>query len=134
MRKLDWKKYGLNIDGKYLSHLRIADDLVLLSETWSQLQLMIHSLNKASKKFGLEMNLSKTMLMTNSTETKISVDNDILTYTGKYIYLGKEICLDRNNIGSDLERRIQRSWNKYWSLKEIFKGDRSEEHTSELQY
>lgn len=65
MRKLDWKTHGVNIDGNYLSHLRFADDLVLLSESGIQLWHMIQSLNKA-RKVKLEMNLSKTMLMTNS--------------------------------------------------------------------
>lgn len=124
IRKLDWKTSGLNIDGIYLSHLRFADDLVLLSESSSQLQFMIQSLNVASKEVGLEMNLTKTMLMTNNTEKIIiSVDNEILKYTNKYIYLGKQISFDKESNYSEIERRIQLTWNKYWSLKEIFKSN-----------
>lgn len=124
VRKLDWEKCGLYIDGKYLSHLRFADDIVLLSESATQLQHMLNSLNVHSKQVGLEMNLSKTMLMTNSIEKKkISIDNKILDYTEDYIYLGKQISFDRNRNNQEVERRVQLAWNKYWSLKEIFKSN-----------
>ncbi|GBP65045.1 Putative uncharacterized transposon-derived protein F52C9.6 [Eumeta japonica] len=46
--------------GAYLNHLRFADDLVLLSETASEMQLMIETLHNSSTKVGLEMNLTKT--------------------------------------------------------------------------
>lgn len=43
IRRFNWEKTGLNINGKYLSHLRFADDLVLMSESSTQLQSMIDS-------------------------------------------------------------------------------------------
>ncbi|GBP76822.1 Retrovirus-related Pol polyprotein from type-1 retrotransposable element R2 [Eumeta japonica] len=43
MNGLDWSKTGLHIKGAYLSHLRFADDLVLLSETVNEMQSMIES-------------------------------------------------------------------------------------------
>ncbi|GBP23084.1 Craniofacial development protein 2 [Eumeta japonica] len=58
--KLDWRKLGLCIKGAYLNNLRFADDLVLLSETASEMQLMIETLHNSSTKVGLEMNLTKT--------------------------------------------------------------------------
>lgn len=123
IRKLNWKNCGLNIDGNYLSHLRFADDLVLLSESSAQIKRMIHSLNTASKEVGLEMNLTKTMLMTNSTAKTISVDNEKLIFTDKYTYLGKQISFGKESNDEEIERRIQHTWNKYWSLKEIFKSN-----------
>ncbi|CAH2100226.1 unnamed protein product [Euphydryas editha] len=123
IRKMDWNDSGILIEGKYLSHLRFADDLVLLSESSSQLQQMIQALNSASKKVGLEMNLSKTMIMTNATEKTIFVDSEQLIYTSKYVYLGKQISFDKDNNYSEIERRIQHTWNKYWNLKEIFKSN-----------
>ncbi|GBP38571.1 Retrovirus-related Pol polyprotein from type-2 retrotransposable element R2DM; Endonuclease [Eumeta japonica] len=49
--ELDWSKKGLYIKGKYLSHLRFADDLVLFSESSSQLQVMIEDLCKTSRQW-----------------------------------------------------------------------------------
>ena len=63
----------------------------------------------ASKLVGLEMNLSKTMVTTNSTKRKITIDNEILAYAGQYIYLGKQIGFDRKNNDLKIERRIQRT-------------------------
>lgn len=62
---LDWQKQGLLIQGKTLSHLRFADDLVLLAESAPNLQYMIETLHKASRQVGLEMNISKTKIMSN---------------------------------------------------------------------
>lgn len=120
--KLDWKKHGLRIEDKYLSHLRFADDLVLLAENGKHLQCMIESLNTVSKDIGLEMNLTKTKIMTNSRKVDITIDQEKLEYTDEYIYLGKQISFNKNNNEKEVERRAQLTWNKYWSLKEIFKG------------
>ncbi|GBP26098.1 hypothetical protein EVAR_15111_1 [Eumeta japonica] len=92
INKLNWSKRGIFIRDSYLSHLRFADDLVILSESSSQLQLMIEDLQTASTNVGLQINLK-----------------------------------DYGNVQqpqkSEIERRIQRSWNKYWSMKEVFKSD-----------
>lgn len=123
MRKIDWKKHGLNIKGKYLSHLRFADDLVILSETSSGLQQMIESLNKASTEVGLEVNLSKTKIMTNSSRKTIMIHNEPIQYVDQYVYLGKQIGFDNSNNELEVERRTRNSWNKYWSYKEIMKSN-----------
>ncbi|CAG4947891.1 unnamed protein product [Colias eurytheme] len=121
--KLNWNKCGIKVKSEYLNHLRFADDLVLISETGKELQHMVKSLNQASKLAGLEMNLSKTMVMTNNTKVPIYVDNIPLPYTEKYIYLGKQISFDRLSNYQEIERRAQLTWNKYWSFKEIFKSN-----------
>lgn len=83
---------------------------------------MIESLNVTSKQVGLEMNLTKTMLMTNSRIKRITVGEEPLNYVDEYIYLGKQISFDRKNNELEVDRRVQITWNKYWSLKDIFKG------------
>ncbi|KAG6454358.1 hypothetical protein O3G_MSEX008707, partial [Manduca sexta] len=50
INKVEWTGLGLYIQGVFLSHLRFADDIVVLSETSSQLQHMIKSLQLASAK------------------------------------------------------------------------------------
>lgn len=121
--QLDWEGYGVRVNNEYLNHLRFADNIVLLSETTRELQTMLDSLSKASKSVGLEINRSKTMLMTNSIKKTLSVDNEPLTYTDKYIYLGKQITFDNKSNELEVERRAQLTWNKYWGFKEIFKSN-----------
>ncbi|GBP48908.1 Retrovirus-related Pol polyprotein from type-2 retrotransposable element R2DM; Endonuclease [Eumeta japonica] len=123
INKLNWSKRGIFIRDSYLSHLRFADDLVILSESSSQLQLMIEDLQTASTNVGLQINLSKTMAMSNSLKNLVKVNEYPLEYTDKYIYLGKTISFKEKNNELEIERRIQRSWNKYWSMKEVFKSD-----------
>lgn len=123
IRKLDWKNRGLYIQGKYLSHLRFADDLVLLSESSSQLQYMLNCLHEASRQVGLEMNITKTKVMTNHIKSKIIVENVSLEYVHQYIYLGKQIGFQKDSNDLEVERRVRQTWNKYWSYKEVFKSE-----------
>lgn len=39
------------------------------------------------------------------------------------MYLGKQISFDRKQNELEVERRAQSTWNKYWSLSEIFKSN-----------
>ncbi|GBP17400.1 Putative uncharacterized transposon-derived protein F52C9.6 [Eumeta japonica] len=121
--KVNWEKVGININGRYLSHLRFADDIILLSESTNQLQEMINTLHDESRKLGLEINLTKTNIMTNHTERPIYLENSFLTYVNAYIYLGKQISLNQENNELEVERRVNITWKKFWSLKEILKSD-----------
>ncbi|CAH2105276.1 unnamed protein product [Euphydryas editha] len=123
INKLDWNKYGLYIKGEYLSHLRFADDLVLLSETSENLERMIQSLHEASRQVGLKINLTKTNTMTNSYKRTISLEHKPLQYVEQYIYLGKQITLDSNSNELEVERRTRITWNKFWCYKEVMKSN-----------
>ncbi|KAG1664108.1 Retrovirus-related Pol polyprotein from type-1 retrotransposable element R2 [Nymphon striatum] len=56
-RGLNWTSKGIPINGDRLTNLRFADDVVLLSESPQELQLMVEELRTASSKVGLEINL-----------------------------------------------------------------------------
>jgi hypothetical protein len=120
--KLNWTKLGIPINGKHLHHLRFADDIVLFSERFSELEYMIHTLQTGSRETGLEINFNKTKIMTNSIEIPLKIDDTEMEYVHNYIYLGKQISFDRNNNDHEIERRIKITWNKFWSHKEILKS------------
>lgn len=88
---------------------------------------MINVLDTESKKVGLEMNISKTKVMTNSTPNTILLNNIQLEYTilgvDSYLYLGKQVSFSPLSAEEEVERRINISWNKYWAQKEIMKGE-----------
>ncbi|XP_052738156.1 uncharacterized protein LOC128198192 [Bicyclus anynana] len=119
---LQWKNLGIYIRGKYLSHLRFADDIAIFSESSAQMNLMVNSLNEASKKAGLEINFNKSKIMTNHIETPIIVENTQLEFINKYIYLGKQISFQNDRNEEEIERRIKFAWNKFWSMKEVLKS------------
>lgn len=67
-------------------HLRFADDIELLAESLQGLDRMLSSLNAASRRVGLGMNL--TMVMFNAHVTQVFY---------RCIYLGQTLQLGRDN-------------------------------------
>lgn len=71
---------GMNIGNKYLNmnNLRIADDIVLLSECPKQLEEMLNELITVSKNIGLQLNTSKKkIILTTTIEIPVTVDGDV---------------------------------------------------------
>ncbi|XP_047533375.1 uncharacterized protein LOC125068313 [Vanessa atalanta] len=64
-KTLDWTGYGVNVNGECISHLRFADDIVIIAESLEQLTEMLRSLSDSSRRVGLGMNLDKTKVMFN---------------------------------------------------------------------
>lgn len=71
------------------------------------------------------MNETKTKLMTNSLHLPIKANGNIIEYVTDYIYLGKQISFKTTSNEDEIQRRANITWKKYWSLKEIVKGDYS---------
>uniref|UniRef100_A0AAR5P8J5 Reverse transcriptase domain-containing protein n=1 Tax=Dendroctonus ponderosae TaxID=77166 RepID=A0AAR5P8J5_DENPD len=67
----------VNIDREYLSHLRFADDIVLISSDEDQFEQMIQELHQASMIVGLEMNLNKTKILSQS-HIAVTADSDVV--------------------------------------------------------
>ncbi|XP_037294135.1 uncharacterized protein LOC119189192 [Manduca sexta] len=44
-----WKGFGININGEYITHLRFADDIVVLAESLEDLSTMLEDLNQVSQ-------------------------------------------------------------------------------------
>ncbi|KAH1021435.1 hypothetical protein HUJ04_010951 [Dendroctonus ponderosae] len=64
-KSVDFDGIGININGENLTHLRFADDIVLITHRINHARTMLQQLNAASQNIGLRINLSKTQLMTN---------------------------------------------------------------------
>ena len=62
-RRLTWETRGLKIDGKYLSHLHFADDILICAITPHELQQMLQELADQSDNQGLKINKSKTKVI-----------------------------------------------------------------------
>lgn len=120
-RQLDWATCGLSINGENLSHLRFADDLIILSSSSNGLQAMLDDLVRESGKVGLVMNTLKTKVMTNGKEEPILVNNNPLEYVKEYIYLGQVIAL-ADQTTKEIDRRVGNAWKQFWSLKEVMKS------------
>ena len=85
---------GININGEYLSHLRFADDIILIAADLDQAQIMLEQLNEESSKVGLKMNLSKTKIMTNIDDDRdIKIGDTVIERVDSYVYLGLKLKL-----------------------------------------
>lgn len=124
-RKLEWKNKGIYINGQYLSHLRFADDIVIIAETAKDIEEMMRSLDFESSKIGLEINVNKTKILTNNVERPIVIKGNNMEYVNEIIYLGKQISFKTSSNEEEVTRRINTTWKKFWALREILKGNYS---------
>ncbi|GBP72876.1 Putative uncharacterized transposon-derived protein F52C9.6 [Eumeta japonica] len=119
-KSFKWQNLGLNIDGRTLTHLRFADDIVLFTKTPDDLVRMLNELASESRKIRLKLNPEKTKVMTNGNKSSIKVDDSEIDYVDEYIYLGQLIS-PQDNINKEIERRVANSWKRYWGLREVIK-------------
>ncbi|KAG6932566.1 hypothetical protein G0U57_021220, partial [Chelydra serpentina] len=92
MNKINWRS-GVNINRERLSHLRFADDIVLIAESTNQLQSMLRRLDKKSSQVGLKMNRCKYMRSDVLRKARITVTGeDIEEVEQSYIWAKKLIC------------------------------------------
>ncbi len=79
------------VDGEHLTHLRFADDILLLCHTPQELEMMIRELSEESRKAGLNMNIKKTKVMMSSIlyDYSITVNGTDIEKVDNYIYFGK---------------------------------------------
>lgn len=118
-RKINWKKKsGININGKRVTNLRFADDIILFAKSTRELLEMLQELHTKSKEIGLTMNKDKTKVMTNAPEIPIRVDTTEIEYTTEYVYLGQLVTF-RQNTKKEINRRTSAAWKAFWSLKSI---------------
>ncbi|EPB71845.1 hypothetical protein ANCCEY_09068 [Ancylostoma ceylanicum] len=81
------------IDGKMLSNLRFADDIVLISKDTKEVNQLINELNEVGKGIGLEINMKKTQAIANqwSDNGTTRLDEILLQKVDSFVYLGREI-------------------------------------------
>ena len=122
-KKLDWSKKGIDIKGEFLSHLRFADDIVLVALDLDEAQVMLEELNEEANKVGLKMNLSKTKIMTNiEDDREMKIGDTVVEKVDSYVYLGHKLKLGLDNQTAEIKRRIGLAWAAFGRLRLIFKS------------
>uniref|UniRef100_A0A0K0D073 Reverse transcriptase domain-containing protein n=1 Tax=Angiostrongylus cantonensis TaxID=6313 RepID=A0A0K0D073_ANGCA len=64
-RTLEWDNTGVKIDVRQLQELRFTDDITVMTPNINQGKQMIADLDKACRKNGLRLDLTKSMFMRN---------------------------------------------------------------------
>lgn len=121
-KQVNWENKGLNIDGRYLSHLRFADDIVIISNNLNELSDMLLELKVMSEKVGLTMNLNKTKVMTPEV-TPVNIGNVTIENVKEYVYLGHLIKLGKENQNAEVKRRIRMTWAASGKLSSVIKNN-----------
>ena len=122
---LEWRGRGININGEYITHLRFADDIVVMAETTEELSTMLGDLSRASERVGLKMNMDKTKVMVNIhvAPTPIKIGDSTLEVVDDYVYLGQTVQLGRSNFEKEINRRIRLGWAAFRKLHGIFSSN-----------
>ncbi|XP_045460954.1 uncharacterized protein LOC123671253 [Harmonia axyridis] len=123
-KMLEWSGKGLNIDGLNLTDLRFADDIALFADNLQDIRKMLEDLQEVCVQVGLKINISKTKFMTNLVPSaNIAIGDHDVNLVDRYIYLGHEIRISRDNQTCELKRRITLSWAAYGRLGGVFKSN-----------
>ncbi|EYC17888.1 hypothetical protein Y032_0029g1939 [Ancylostoma ceylanicum] len=119
IRRVNWKKL-IRIDGEHLTHLRFADDLVLLGEDADTVQKMLNELEKEGRRVGLRINRSKIKLMRSqcAPEMPITLEDEAIEEVGSYVDLGQEVNTS-NDLTCEILRRRKTGWLKFNEEKEV---------------
>ena len=116
-------EYGFKITGMILSYIAFADDLVLITYTALEMNILLERLRTQSKNFGLSINITKTkvMFMGNHTEeTAWNINGAVLENVSSFQYLGRVITNNSNNTKA-VEKLISKGWNVYNKVKAVLK-------------
>jgi hypothetical protein len=94
--RLNWDRRGIKIDGVYLSNLRFADDIALLSHDFDEIQAMAAELEQQARAVGLRINVKKTKLVCTEQIDRLSlpdfaVAGQTVEAVDEFIYLGQVI-------------------------------------------
>lgn len=136
---MEWEGKGINVNGVWLSNLRFADDIALIAKSEEELEEMIKDLEEKSTEAGMSINFKKSKKLVNETqetENQTIVENkkeerSMIGSVVQATYLGQQVAF-KNRTEIEVNARITKAWNKYWSLKEIFKGPFKNEQKSEI--
>ena len=101
---------GVIIGGVNINNLRYADDTVLLAENNTDLQELVTAINDKGKRYGMEMNITKTKGMIVSKketvpEIKINIEGESIQQVKEMIYLGF-MATENGKCEREIKRRI----------------------------
>uniref|UniRef100_A0A7I5E504 Reverse transcriptase domain-containing protein n=1 Tax=Haemonchus contortus TaxID=6289 RepID=A0A7I5E504_HAECO len=122
MRHLEWEDLGVKVDGRYLHHLRFADDIVLITPNIEQAERMLAEFDNACGKIGLRLNLTKAMFMKNGLvpDAPFTLNGKNISECFSYVYLGREVNM-MNGLAPELCRRKRAAWGAFKNIEGVVK-------------
>ena len=84
---------GIKIAGRNVSHLRYADDTILMAES-EELESFLMKVKEESEKVGLKLNIQKTKIMVSGPITSWKIDGETVETVSEFIFGGSKITVD----------------------------------------
>ena len=108
IRAID-RENGVNNGGHNITNIRFADDTVLTANTADDLQILLEKTNAKCRKFGMEINTKKTVIVVlngnGKLKTEIKLNGEVLKEVEKFKYLGSWITTN-GGLMTDIKCRI----------------------------
>ncbi|KAK6761527.1 hypothetical protein RB195_022555 [Necator americanus] len=119
MKSLSRAERGIRVDGRFLSNLRFADDIVLFSSSTNEAETVLNELNEAGKRIGLRINRKKTQFMKNAycEDEGVQLEGSQIVETPSYVYLGRSMNME-NDLEEELNRRMRAAWATFAAVRE----------------
>ncbi|KAK6728517.1 hypothetical protein RB195_005886 [Necator americanus] len=114
-----WEERGIRVDGRFLSKLRFADDIVLFSSSTNEAETMLNELNEAGRRIGLRINRKKTQFMKNAycDDGGVQLEGSQIVETSSYVYLGRSMNME-NDLKEEPNRRMRAAWAAFAAVRE----------------
>ena len=91
---LEEAQAGIKITGRNISHLRDADDTILMAESEEELKSLLMKVKVESEKVGLKLNIQKIKIMASSPITSWEIDGETVETVSDFIFWGSKITAD----------------------------------------
>ena len=82
---LDKAQAGIKIARRNINNLRYADDTTLMAESKEELKSLLMKVKVESEKFGLNLNIQKTKIMTSIPITSWEIDGETVETVSDFI-------------------------------------------------
>ncbi|KAK6731318.1 hypothetical protein RB195_007657 [Necator americanus] len=101
----------IRVDGRFLSNLRFADDIALVSSSTNEADTMVKELDEAGKRIGLRINRKETETMKNAYcgDEGIQLEGSQIVETLSYVYLGRSMNME-NKLKEEPNRMTRAAW------------------------
>nr|CDJ86668.1 endonuclease-reverse transcriptase [Haemonchus contortus] len=122
MRRSEWEDLGVKFDGRFLHHLRFAEDIVFITPNIEQAERMLAQFDSACGKIGLKLNLTKTMFMKNGLvpDAPFTLNGTNISECSSYVYLVWEVNM-MNDLAPELCRRKRAAWGAFKHIEGVVK-------------
>ena len=91
---MDEVQPGIRIARRNMNNLRYAGDTTLMAESEEKLKSLLMNVKEESEKFGLNLNIQKTKIMTSSPIPSWQIEGETMETERDLIFLGSKIIVD----------------------------------------